>query len=115
MRIGFLGAALAVAALGTAGAAGAEARKDAGAPQARPVVHVCERGNYAEHMLKREHGAAPFATAAEVMAVAKGEAPGWGAPRCMTGLEYARMDEALRRDREVLRARAQAARMLASR
>jgi hypothetical protein len=37
----------------------------------RPVVHVCERGNYAERMLKREHGAALYATAAEVLKVAR--------------------------------------------
>ena len=78
-----------------------------------PVVHLCERANYAERMLKREHGAAPYATAAEVLAVAEGRAERWATPRCMTGLEYARLDVALRRADEQRRLRAQATRQLA--
>jgi O-acetylhomoserine/O-acetylserine sulfhydrylase-like pyridoxal-dependent enzyme len=53
MRGWFSGAALTAVVLGTAGAAGAEAPKGASASETRPVVHVCERGNYAERMLKR--------------------------------------------------------------
>lgn len=81
----------------------------------RPVVHVCERGNFAEKMLKREHGAAPFATAAEVLRVADGEGQAWSTPRCMTELEHARLDAALRQRVEQRRAHSQAVQVLARR
>lgn len=107
------GAALAVL-TGLSGMDGVVAETPA-ARESRPVVHVCERGNYAERALKREHGAAPFATAAEVLAAARSGTPGWSTPRCMTGLEYARLDDALRRAKLERQARVQAARVLASR
>jgi hypothetical protein len=97
-----------------AGGVAAEPATGAGAQAERPVVHLCERGNYAERMLKREHGAAPFATAAEVLKVANGSAGSWSSPRCMTGLEYARLDAALRRAGEE-KARSRATSVLARR
>ncbi len=107
-------AAAALVILGAGGGAVAEP-----ADRGRPVVHVCERGNYAERMLKREHGAAPFATAAEVLAVANSgqdaAAQGWTTPRCMTALEYQRLHEALRRAADERRARSKARSVLAAR
>lgn len=79
------------------------------------MVHVCERGDYAERALKREHGAAPYATAAEVLGVVRQGPSTWTTPRCMTKLEFARLDVALRRLADDRRTRLQASRVLASR
>ena len=99
--------------MSAAGGAIAEPAKDAHG-DGRPVVYLCERGNYAEKELKSQHGAAPYATAAEVLAVVNGEG-NWRQPRCMNGLEYARLDAALRRAKAEKRARKQAERVLAQR
>jgi hypothetical protein len=111
MRGWVLGAAaLMVSAAGAAVAEPAKTVREDG----RPVVYLCERGNYAEKELKTRYGAAPFATAAEVMAVVNGE-ESWRQPRCMNGLEYARLDAALRRAEADKRARRQARQVLAQR
>ena len=111
MRGWVLGATALV--MSAAGGAAAEPAKGA-RNDGRPVVYLCERGNYAEQELKSQYGAAPFATAAEVMAVVNGQA-NWNQPRCMKGLEYARLDAALRRAEADKRARRQARQLLAQR
>jgi hypothetical protein len=93
--------------MGFAGAAAAQQ------PSKQVVVHLCERGNYAEQALKREHGQAPFATAAEVLAARQGEGPSWSTPVCMTSLESYRLDQALRREAATRRERQRAVQLLA--
>ncbi len=104
---GWIAAAAGLAAMGFAGAAAAQQ------PARQVVVHVCERGNYAEQALKREHGQAPFATAAEVLAATRGEAPRWSTPVCMSSLESYRLDQALRREEAARRERTRAVQLLA--
>lgn len=104
---GWIAAAAGLAAMGLADAAGAQQ------PAKQVVVHLCERGNYAEQALKREHGQAPFATAAEVLAASKAQAPGWSTPVCMTSLESYRLDQALRREATERRERQRAVQLLA--
>jgi hypothetical protein len=106
---GWVATAAGLAALGFAGAAAAQE------PGKRVVVHLCERGNYAEQALKREHGQAPFATAAEVLAATRGEAPRWSTPVCMSSLEHYRLDQALRREATERRERLRAVQLLARR
>ena len=101
-------AAAGVAALGLPGVPAAQE------PMKQLVVHLCERGNYAEQALKREHGAAPFASAAEVLAARAGSSR-FDTPVCMTSLEHYRLEETLRREEASRRERSRAVQLLARR
>jgi len=80
----------------------------------RPHLVICDKDGMAQRALRREHGAVVWTNSAEVLAAVRA-GQGWSTPRCISNLEYARVEDAVRRMQRAEAARSTAQRPLASR